>query len=106
MTAFRRNKSAGGVSEEAERGCGPDPWNLCRSSYRREAELIRSPLPACTACRIAVFGRKPKTTGGEENEKRIPESIGAGMHDRDTVDRMRGSGGNDTGNEPVTWVAA
>ena len=39
MCAFRRNKDAGGVSEEAERGCGPDPWNLCRSSYRREAAM-------------------------------------------------------------------
>ena len=56
MTAFRRNMNAGGAPEGAERGCGPDPWNLCRSSYRREAEPIRAPLPACNACRIAVFG--------------------------------------------------
>lgn len=58
MSAFRRNKNAGGVSEEAERGCGPNPWNLCRSSYRREAIILHMLLPVSREAFFSGAGRK------------------------------------------------
>ena len=65
MTAFRRNMNAGGAPEGAERGCGPDPWNLCRSSYRREAATAKRPLPACKRMRDRFFREQITDNGGE-----------------------------------------